>query len=181
MAVYTKTGDKGETSLYDPKDARRRRVSKNSLKINAIGAVDELNSFVGVTKSTSQDKLLLKKLEKVQENLLTIGSILAGSSLRFYESKTKTLEKEIDKIEAKLPVLRNFILPGGGVTASHLHYCRSVTRKAERRLVALNKKEVVKPQILTFVNRLSDYFFMLAREQNWQSKTKETYWIGKKR
>ncbi len=181
MAVYTKTGDKGETSLYDPKDSRNKRTSKDSCNIEAIGAVDELDSFIGVTRSFTQDKDLQKLLREVQKNLLTIGSILAGSSLRFHKSKTTKLEKRIDQAEAKLPVLKNFILPGGGVVASHLHYCRSLARRAERRVVALSKEKEIKPQVLMYINRLSDLFFMLAREQSASKGERETVWVGKKR
>ena len=181
MAVYTKTGDKGETSLFDPKDQRLKRTPKDSCNIEAIGAVDELDSFIGVTISFSKDATVTKLLREVQVNLLTIGSILAGSGLRFSKTKTVKLEKKIDEIEGKLPVLKNFILPGGTKLASHLHYCRSLARRAERRVVALSKEKEVKAQVLMYVNRLSDFFFMLSRDENARVGNKETFWVGRKR
>ncbi|OGM02457.1 ATP:cob(I)alamin adenosyltransferase [Candidatus Woesebacteria bacterium GWA1_41_8] len=181
MVVYTKTGDKGETGLFRPGANKKIRVSKDSTKINALGAVDELNSFIGVTVAASANKELKKTLNNIQRNLLTLGSILAGSKLRFFASKTTQLEKLIDKMDKELPPLNNFILPGGSVTAANLQFCRSLTRRAERALVALNKIEPVKPQILKYINRLSDFFFMLARQANFDEGVADVVWITKKK
>ena len=176
MVIYTKRGDKGETALYDKESRQNIRVSKDSLRIRAIGAVDEVNTFLGVCVSISDDKKLNTLLRGIQENLFRVGAILAGAKLRFSKSKTKTLEKEIDKLEGTLPVLKNFILPGGAPLAANLHVVRVGVRSAERKIVALSEIEEVKPEILTFLNRLSDYFFMLARKVNHEAGVKEGIW-----
>ena len=181
MVIYTKRGDRGETALYDKESRQNIRVSKNSLRIRAIGGIDELNSFLGVALANSSDSVLVKTISEIQRNLLTIGSILAGSKLSFSKSKTKKLERLIDELEGSLPVLKNFILPGGSPVAAHLHYARTLARRAERAVIALNNKEGVKPQVLTFLNRLSDALFMLAREENSKAQIKEEVWQGKKR
>ena len=191
MVIYTKRGDKGKTSLYDKDSAQRdrarlaedgesRRVSKDSLRIRAIGALDELNSYLGVVIASSQNPNLIGKLKDVQRNLFTIGSILAGSKLRFFKTKTRELEKEIDELEGELPVLKNFILPGGAIPAAHLQYARTLCRRAERAVVSLSKKDPVKPQILTYLNRLSDYLFMKARSVNHKLDIFEETWVGRK-
>lgn len=180
MAIYTKRGDKGETSLYDKGSHQNIRVSKNSLRIRAIGGIDELNSFLGVAVADSSDSVLVKRIKEVQRNLLTVGSILAGSKLAFSKIKTKGLEKLLDELEGSLPVLKNFILPGGSPVAAHLHYARTLARRAERAVIALNKKEGVKPQVLTYLNRLSDALFMLARDVNFKEGTLEEVWRSKK-
>lgn len=176
MAIYTKRGDKGETSLYDPKSAQTIRVSKNSLVIETIGSIDELNSYLGVVLSTSQDRKLQKAIREVQRNLFTINSILAGAKLGFSKTKTVNLEKEIDKIEGSLPVLKNFILYGGTTTASHLYYARAICRRAERALVSLSKQSAVDSKLLAYLNRLSDYLFILARKVNFDQGVKEEIW-----
>lgn len=175
MAIYTKRGDKGETSLYDSANAQNIRISKASAKINAIGSVDELNSFLGYIGSKA-DKDTLKKIQHIQVSLFTIGSILAKAKLRFNVSKTLKLEKEIDEMEQKLPVLKNFILVGGNEVAAGLQFARSLTRRAERALAAVNEIDPIKPEILTFVNRLSDYLFILARSINFKLQITEPSW-----
>lgn len=170
MAIYTKRGDKGETSLYDKNSRQNIRVSKDSLRIGAIGAIDELNSYLGVASTNLKD---------IQRDLFTIGSILAGARLSFGKAKTKKLEKTIDKLEGKLPVLKNFILPGGTSEAAHLQYARALCRRAERELVSLSKTQDINPNILTFMNRLSDYLFMFARKANYDAKIKEETWKRK--
>lgn len=178
MAIYTKKGDKGETGLYDAESSKKRRVSKDSLRVSAIGAIDELNSFLGIIATNTESKVLIERLKKAQANLLTAGSILAGSDLRFFKTKTEKLEKIIDDIEEKVPPLKNFVIPGGSRDAARLHYARSLARKAERKIAALNKAEEVKPQILMYFNRLSDFLFMLAREQNYAHQVEEEIWRG---
>ena len=166
MAIYTKTGDKGITRIFDKKTGELVKISKTSCKIASIGAIDELNSFLGMVGGE----------EEMQGNLFTINSILAGSNLRFSKSKTKKLEKEIDKLEGTLPVLKNFIYYGGSPKASLLFYARALCRKAERELVAFFNIQHTSPDILAYVNRLSDYLFMKAREQNFKDGIKEKVW-----
>lgn len=181
MAIYTKRGDKGETSLYDGVSVQRERVSKDSLRVRAIGAIDELNSFLGVAISFSESPQLSRKLEETQRDLFRVGSILAGSNLRFSKAKTKLLEKKIDELEERLPPLKSFILPGGSRLSALLQYSRALARRAEREVVALDKAWKVKPQVLAYLNRLADLFFMLAREANFQRGILDEVWAGKKR
>lgn len=170
MAIYTKKGDYGETSLFDQKV----RVSKDSLRIGAIGVVDEINSYLGII--SSHDSGVGKILEGIQKNLFRIGAILAGAKLRLSVSETRKLEKQIDKLEGNLPVLRNFILPGGSRMGAEIHYARTLIRRAERKVVALSNAEKIGPQILTYLNRLSDYLFMLARKVNYEAGVREEIW-----
>ena len=166
MAIYTKRGDRGETSLYDPRNSQYIRISKDSLKIAAIGATDELNSFLGI----------IGNLSFIQKDLFTINSILAGAHLRFPTSKTKKLERQLDKFEGSLPVLKNFIIYGGGKEGSFLFFARALSRRCERAVVKLSKFEEIKPEILTYLNRLSDFLFMLARDSNYKEGIKEEVW-----
>ena len=181
MAVYTKKGDRGETSLYGGSSSQKTKLSKSSLQISAIGAIDETNSYLGVIRSLSEDRQLNNQLKKIQKDLLTIGSILSGSKLRFFQTKTKALEKEIDRREKKLPLLRKFVIPGSSRLAAHLHYGRTLIRRAECEVVTLNKIEKIKPQILSYLNCLSDFLFILAREANYKKGIKEEVRTGKGR
>lgn len=181
MVIYTKRGDKGETSLYDERSSQRIRVSKGSLRVEALGAIDELNSFLGITISFSNNSQITMYLKEIQKNLLVIGSITAGSGLKFSISETSKLEKVIDNLEGELPVLKNFVLPGGTAFSSHLHYSRSLARRAERVMVSLSKKEIINQSQLVYLNRLSDFLFMLARFVNFEAMVKEETWSGKKR
>ena len=176
MAIYTKTGDKGTTRVFDKKTGQLVGIKKDSCHIKTIGAIDELNSFLGVAKSFSPDTKLQKRLEEVQTNLFTINSILAGSNLRFSKSKTKSIEKQIDMWEGTLPVQKNFIFYGGSKESSLIFYARALCRRAERSLVAFSKKEKVPESISIYFNRLSDYLFMLARAQNNNEGNKEVFW-----
>ncbi|MBU0570360.1 cob(I)yrinic acid a,c-diamide adenosyltransferase [Patescibacteria group bacterium] len=181
MTIYTKKGDRGETCLFG-----NQKTLKKSLRINTIGTIDELNSYLGVVVSFSESSELNRVLKQIQKDLLTIGSILAGSKLQFSKSKTKNLEKIIDKLEAKLPSLKHFIIPGGSLVASHLHFARSLARRAEREVVALSQKGStqgrpalgwkIKPPILAYLNRLSDLLFMLARDENYNMRVREEKW-----
>lgn len=157
MAIYTKTGDRGKTSTFSGK-----RVLKSSKLICAIGSLDELNSYLGIVGG----------LEEVQKNLFTINAILTGAKLKFPNDATKNLEREIDEIEGKLPVQKNFLIYGGTKKASELYFARAICRRAERELVDLRTK----PELLIYINRLSDYLFIKAREVNFQKKIKETIW-----
>ncbi len=179
MSIYTKRGDKGETSLYEEGNTQRIRVAKDSLKVEVLGEIDELNSFLGIIKAQTKDKDLNQVLKKIQENLLRIGSIIAGARLNFLSTNTKNLERLIDDLEKSLPVLKNFLIPGGSLDASHLQYARAITRRVERKVLALAKEEKVKPQILSYLNRLSDALFMLARNANKKLGIEDEVWKKK--
>lgn len=157
MAVYTKTGDKGETGTFGGK-----RVLKSSKLISAIGSIDELNSFLGI----------IGGLTEVQQNLFTINAILTGAKLKLPPEAARKLEKEIDKIEGTLPVQKNFLIYGGTKRAARLYFARALARRAERELVSLR----VNSSILIYMNRLSDYLFMLGRKENFKAKIKEKIW-----
>lgn len=172
MSVYTKTGDKGKTSLYGGK-----RVLKSDPRIEAVGTVDELQSVLGVVQSLNKDNKLGRELLKIQNDLFEIGWAIAKPYAKLdLGERVKDFEKEIDELTAKLPQLDNFILPGGGLTGSHLHQARSVARRAERSIVRLGGKESVQDSILAYMNRLSDLFFMMARYINYKEKKKEQIW-----
>lgn len=160
MSVYTKTGDKGETGTFDGK-----RISKSSRLIVAIGAIDELNSYLGI----------IGRLSDVQRNLFTINSMLSGAKLTLPKDAVKKLEREIDEMEGKMPVLVNFIIYSGTPRATKLYYARALARRAERSLTELRIKneELI---ILPYMNRLSDYLFTLARLTNFKKKIKEEVW-----
>jgi cob(I)alamin adenosyltransferase len=178
MAVYTKTGDKGETKVFDNKTGQLIKVPKTSCQIAAIGAIDELNSYLGIVKSEG-NKETLTIIGEIQKNLFVINSILAGSKLRFPKSKVKKLEKQIDHWEGTLPVLQNFIIYGGDRVATEIYFARALTRKAERAMVEFSGQVSLKnttPQI--YLNRLSDYLFMFARYLNKTGGDKEEYWKG---
>jgi cob(I)alamin adenosyltransferase len=181
VAIYTKKGDKGTTSLYDKTSAQRERVSKDSLIVEALGSVDELDSYLGVCINASEDQLVKTRLKEIQNNLLTIGTIIAGSGLKFSKNETSKIEKVIDELEGRLPVLKNFVFPGGSKVSSHLQFARSLARRAERRVVALSNESKISQNILTYLNRLSDYLFMLAREMNHKSGIGDEVWVGRKR
>lgn len=167
MKIYTKTGDKGTTSLIGG-----TKVSKAHLRIETYGTVDELNSYIGLCKDISTDQSSNTILQEIQDRLFTIGSALACDPEK--ETKMKIpdlkeediglLEKEIDRMSDLLPPLKFFILPGGHPTVSHLHIARCICRRAERCCVRLEEeKNEVAPVITKYFNRLSDYLFMLAR------------------
>jgi cob(I)alamin adenosyltransferase len=180
MAIYTKTGDKGNTKVFDKRTGELVGIRKDSCHIKTIGAIDELNSFLGIVKSCIHVSIHEYKIERIQGNLFTINSILAGSKLKFSKSETTRLEKQIDEWEGKLPVQMNFIYYGGSQVSSLLFYARALCRKAERSLVAFAKKQDVPEEIKIYLNRLSDYLFMLARSVNIESGEKERFWITKK-
>lgn len=178
MSIYTKFGDKGKTSLYGGKT-----VSKAALRVEAYGTVDELNSFVGVTLAYLKDKNIKSELVKVQNDLLEIGASLASPARnkheklsKYFKQRVGEFEVEIDDLTKKLPDLENFILPGGGITGANLHFARTLVRRAERRVVDLSTKEKINTEILVYLNRLSDLFFMYARLSNNKEKQKEIKW-----
>lgn len=176
MPIYTKTGDKGDTGLFNGK-----RVSKASLRIEAIGTVDELNSVIGFTisQSTINNSQLTKELIKIQSDLFEIGAALANPKQNVgLEKRAIELENTIDKMTKELPTLFNFILPGGGAAGASLHLARSIARRAERRIIALHEKEKIQPEIIIYINRLSDLFLTMSRYVNMKEKKKETIWSG---
>ncbi|MBP0612875.1 cob(I)yrinic acid a,c-diamide adenosyltransferase [Chryseobacterium sp. cx-311] len=184
MKIYTKTGDKGETSLYGG-----TRVSKASARVESYGTIDELNSFIGFAKAEINDERILNQLKKIQFDLFTVGSesatptdklMLANGksrlSLMISEMEIEELEQWMDEFEATLEPLQYFILPGGGKGATSLHICRTVCRRAERSLVFLNGHEEVRPELIKYLNRLSDYLFVLARYVSKIHGEQEEYW-----
>ena len=179
IKIYTKTGDSGETGLFGG-----ARVSKDDLRIEAYGTVDELNSFIGLLRDHLNDHEQYELLGEIQRKLFTIGSLLAidpstDIKLPGLEVDDITrLEDAIDYLESTLSPLKNFILPGGHPFVSICHINRSVCRRAERRVVSLSKLNPVDPLILKYLNRLSDYFFTLARRIGKDFNAKESKWIN---
>ncbi len=180
MKIYTKTGDKGETGLFGGE-----RVSKNSFRIDAYGTIDELNAFIGLVIIEVSDKSVKDLLQKIQNWLFSIGADLATPDnertkklnvFRTTEEYYLYIENEIDKYESKLDELKNFILPGGTKGAALLHICRTITRRAERMVVALNSTVKIGNNIIIFLNRLSDLFFVLARFDNAVTGTPDIEW-----
>jgi len=177
--LYTKTGDKGQTSLLGG-----QKVSKSDLRIDAYGNVDELNSFIGLLKDHPEVEARIgNQFYWIQENLFTIGSILAtapgftGFELpKVTEVEIKQLEVWIDKASGELPELKNFILPGGHQVVSLCHVCRTVCRRAERSIIALSQEEPVESELIKFINRLSDYFFVMSRKMAQLLNAPETPW-----
>lgn len=176
MRIYTKFGDKGNTTLLGGSV-----VSKDDQHVRAYGSVDELNAFLGAVISFSEMGETANSLRKIQADLFIIGAGLASKGKRartIPPSRISELESEIDRISAELPPLKNFILPGGSRTASLLHLARTVCRRAEREVVALSRKEKVNPDSITYLNRVGDLLFMLARHVNYKKKVEETVWKG---
>ena len=177
MKIYTKTGDKGFTSLIGG-----TKVTKASDRIEAYGTIDELNSFIGLCRDLITVTESKKILQEVQDRLFTIGSSLACDPEKepkmkipdLKEEDVILLEKEMDRMNESLPEIKHFILPGGHATVSHLHVCRCICRRTERRVVALN--EEVNETIIKYLNRLSDYLFVLARYTARQLNADEIAW-----
>lgn len=177
MKIYTKTGDAGATSLFGG-----QRVSKDELRVEAYGTVDELNSHVGLLRDQKINKKT-KILTEIQDRLFVIGSELAtvpGNTKvkipNLVEDDVLALEREIDEMEKKLKPMKFFVLPGGHNSVSVGHITRTVCRRAERLVVALNKQEPVDPLVIKYLNRLSDYLFVLCRLMTKKLKVKETPW-----
>ncbi|MDD4778168.1 MAG: cob(I)yrinic acid a,c-diamide adenosyltransferase [Fermentimonas sp.] len=176
--IYTKTGDKGTTGLVGG-----TRVSKTHIRLEAYGTVDELNSHIGWLNCIIEEPEHREFLRYIQHKLFTIGSYLATET----ESKQpkeasiltgkdiERLEKQIDLLDSKLPPLRRFVLPGGNEAASRAHICRTITRRAERNVYVVAESYPVAEEVLIFLNRLSDYFFLLARYESNKS-SQEIYW-----
>ena len=178
MKIYTKTGDTGETGLFGG-----TRVPKNAMRIEACGTVDELNACIGFIRSQIKDTEIDASLHRIQNQLFNVGADLAtlethpkAASLRISPTFTPELEREIDRLEAELPPLKNFILPGGSASGAAIHLARTVARRAERCAVTVAKGEMVNPEVLIYLNRLSDFLFVLARAVNHQLGESESLW-----
>ena len=178
MKIYTKTGDTGETGLFGG-----TRVPKDARRIEACGTVDELNACIGFIRSQIQDTEIDAILHRIQNQLFNIGADLAtlethpkAASLRIPPTFTPELEREIDRLEAELPPLKNFILPGGSPSGAAIHLARTVARRAERCAVTVAKGEMVNPEVLIYLNRLSDFLFVLARAVNHRLGESESLW-----
>lgn len=180
MKIYTKTGDKGETSLLSG-----RRVSKSDVHIEAYGTIDELNSFIGLLRDQNIHSRYVKVLIAIQNKLFSIGSILAsaGEQVAFALPEVtlndiKMLEYEMDEMDTSLPPLKNFVLPGGHQAVSLAHVCRTICRRAERRTIELKKHESVNENIVQYLNRLSDFFFVLSRKLATDLQVNEIAWVS---
>ncbi len=171
--IYTRTGDSGETSLFGGS-----RVPKTHQRIVAIGTIDELNAIIGVISSLTKTKKIKTILETIQSDLFSIGAELANTKSEKVTSSQNIefLEKNIDELDSKLNQLRNFILPGGILVASQSQLARSISRRAEREVLKLHSTAKVNQEILKYLNRLSDFFFVLSRYFNKAAGSKEIIW-----
>ncbi|MFN8347218.1 MAG: cob(I)yrinic acid a,c-diamide adenosyltransferase [Spirosomataceae bacterium] len=183
MKIYTKTGDNGSTSLVGG-----TRVSKADLRIDTYGTVDELNSYLGLVRDQPVNTVRLDFLKYIQDRLFTIGSILASEPDNkkhfipdLLEEDILALEAAMDAMDAELPPMRSFILPGGHPSVSFCHVARTVCRRAERLVIALNEIESVEPEVVRYLNRLSDYLFVLARKMAQELGAEEIKWEGRKK
>ncbi|MCL4114014.1 UNVERIFIED_CONTAM: hypothetical protein GTU68_025276 [Idotea baltica] len=176
MKIYTKTGDKGKTSLYGG-----TRVSKHHLRIDALGCVDELNSWIGLLKDQEIDAASKKLLLLIQHKLFTLGAILATDPEKaILKSGKERLNNEIDQMNKMLPEMTHFILPGGHTTISYCHIARTVCRRAERASSILNEQQAIEINVLAYLNRLSDYLFVLARKLTLDLDVDEIKWMPSK-
>jgi cob(I)alamin adenosyltransferase len=189
MKIYTKTGDKGETSLFGG-----TRVPKYHLRIEAYGTIDELNSYLGLIRDQKIDQHSADILIVIQNKLFTLGAMLAtppektflkSGKERLNINKINTeavalLENEIDTMNETLPAMTHFVLPGGHTTVSFCHIARCICRKAERITTQLSTESEIDEQILIYLNRLSDYLFVLARKLTYDNNAQEIQWIPEK-
>ena len=190
MKIYTKTGDKGTTSLYGG-----TRVPKYHLRIESYGTIDELNSYIGLISTQQIDKNSTTSLLKIQNELFTIGSMLAtpedketlkSGKERLNIPKVDTssityLEQEIDAMNENLPAMTHFVLPGGHQAVSYCHIARCICRRAERITVQLSEEVLINRDVLKYLNRLSDYLFVLARKLTYDNNIEEIPWIPEKK
>ncbi|WP_407323946.1 cob(I)yrinic acid a,c-diamide adenosyltransferase [Tenacibaculum maritimum] len=190
MKIYTKTGDKGTTALFGG-----TRVPKNHLRIECYGTVDELNSYIGLIRDQQISKDIQNDLLKIQNDLFTLGAMLATppeketlkngkerlNIPKINHTSINFLEKQIDHINKALPQMTHFILPGGHQTVSFCHISRCICRRTERLAVALNEEEAINNDILMYLNRLSDYLFILARKLTQDLSAEEVKWIPEKK
>lgn len=190
MKIYTKTGDLGTTALFGG-----TRVPKHHIRIESYGTVDELNSYIGLIRDQEINPSYQNVLTEIQDRLFTVGAILATppeketlkngqprlSISLISEEDCLFLENEIDEMEKSLPPMTHFVLPGGHTTVSYCHITRCVCRRAERLATHLNEIEPIDGHVLKYLNRLSDYLFVLARKLTFDLKAKEIKWIPKKK
>ena len=189
MKIYTKTGDKGTTALFGG-----TRVPKHHIRIDSYGTVDELNSHLGLIRDQDIDQHYKDVLMDIQDKLFTVGAILATDPEKavlksgkdrlnipkISEAHITKLEQEMDTMNKALPPMTHFVLPGGHQTVSFCHIARCVCRRAERLASELNDIEPFQPESLTYLNRLSDYLFVLARKLSYDLKAEEVKWIPQK-
>jgi cob(I)alamin adenosyltransferase len=189
MKIYTKTGDKGTTALFGG-----TRVPKHHIRIDSYGTVDELNSHIGLIRDQNINQHYKEILMVIQDRLFTVGAILATDPEKatlkngkqrlnipkISSQDIELLEHEIDSMNDALPEMTHFVLPGGHQTVSFCHIARCVCRRAERLATALNDLEPFQPESLVYLNRLSDYIFVLARKLSHELKAEEIQWIPKK-
>ena len=184
MKIYTKTGDTGATSLFTGK-----RVPKHHIRIESYGTLDELNSWLGLLRDQAIATHYQEILIQVQENLFTLGAVLATEPAkderltieRLTQQDVMHLEQEIDTMNQELPPMTHFILPGGHTTVSYCHVARTICRRAERQITLLNEEVPLPEVVLAYINRLSDYLFVLARKLSKDLKAKEVKWIPEKK
>jgi cob(I)alamin adenosyltransferase len=189
MKIYTKTGDAGTTALFGG-----TRVPKDHIRIESYGTVDELNSHIGLIRDQEIHSHYKKILIEIQDRLFTVGAILATppekevlkngenrlKNLGIIESDIELLENEMDSMEKSLPPMTHFVLPGGHTTVSYCHIARCVCRRAERLAVQLDHNEPLSNSVIKYLNRLSDYLFVLARKLSFDLKAEEIKWIPRK-
>lgn len=189
MKIYTKTGDQGKTSLFGG-----TRVPKHHIRIESYGTVDELNSYLGLIRDQQLDQNYKTFLADIQHDLFTVGAILATphenemlkngqprlNIQRIEEKDIEKLELAMDAMNESLPPMTNFVLPGGHTTVSYCHIARCVCRRAERLAVHLNEIDPIDERVLQYLNRLSDYLFVLARKLTFDLQAEEIKWIPKK-
>ena len=183
MKIYTKTGDKGTTALFTGK-----RVPKHHIRIESYGTLDELNSWLGLIRDQAIAPHYQEILAQIQDKLFTLGAILATEPSKDNRLKiprinvedSALLEQEMDKMSDVLPPMTHFILPGGHITVSYCHVARTVCRRAERMIALLHEEAPLPDTVLAYVNRLSDYLFVLARKLSKDLKANEVKWIPEK-
>ena len=182
MKVYTKTGDKGETSLFGGK-----RVLKSNVRIEAYGTSDELNSWIGLIRSQKIEENHIKVLVEIQDRIFTLGAQLAADPdkpklklPKIEEGDILFLESEMDRMDTALPPMTKFTLPGGNDVVSYCHIARTVCRRCERLIIELNQTAEVNDLVIKYVNRLSDYLFVLSRKLTIELNAKEEFWEARK-
>lgn len=190
MKIYTKTGDKGTTALFGG-----TRVAKHHIRIDSYGTVDELNSWLGLIRDQDIDASLKETLTLIQSKLFTVGAILATDPEKILlkngkerlnipkiaDADIELLEMKMDAMDETLPPMTHFILPGGHTTVSYCHIARTVCRRAERLVTQLHENEPIDLQVLVYLNRLSDYLFVLARKLSSDVQANEIKWIPEKK
>lgn len=178
MKIYTKTGDKGKTSLFGGS-----RVSKSDDRLEAYGTIDELNSYIGLIRDTQTESTRKAFLKEIQDRLFTVGAHLATDKENkkdqlpdLLDSDVESLEGEMDEMDKALPEMKSFILPGGHVHVSYCHIARTVCRRAERLTIRLSEGAEIEPIIIRYLNRLSDYLFVLGRKLAIELGVEEVPW-----